>query len=254
MKKNKIAQSLLGLCVAGVMSVGADVVIQYSFPASYDGTGTTITDLSTAGNDATHNTSGAPLIDDRPAGFAATQMSLGSSNGGARIDGNSPMTTTTVAANNGFIFDVWFKTADTVGSKLVSNGGYENLYTQNGNLIFSVDNGTAVTFTGLTVGQWYHASAQFDTTGNSLVSGNIAGVARLYVDGTLIGSSNKTMQNRGPDGSRGLAINMHPVNGAEANTGIIFNPSVELIPEPGTLGMVALFGGGLLFIRRKMMI
>ncbi|MCK4563543.1 MAG: PEP-CTERM sorting domain-containing protein, partial [Verrucomicrobia bacterium] len=47
-----------------------------------------------------------------------------------------------------------------------------------------------------------------------------------------------------------LTLDVLARNGGDrgAITGVI----IEQIPEPATLGMVALFGGGLLFIRRKL--
>ena len=109
MNKNKLLQCLLGLCVIGVMSAGAVPIFKYSFPASHDGSGTVLTDLSTAGNNAILYAAAA-LIDDRPAGFDASLMSLGGANGGhGATTATNLLNTLDVVANGGFIMDVWFK-------------------------------------------------------------------------------------------------------------------------------------------------
>jgi hypothetical protein len=51
-----------------------------------------------------------------------------------------------------------------------------------------------------------------------------------------------------------------PITGSMTITGLTTDATrlegfqIEVIPEPATLGMVALFGGGILFIRKRMMI
>ncbi|MCD6391962.1 MAG: hypothetical protein J7M40_00475, partial [Planctomycetes bacterium] len=68
------------LCVG--VAAQAEAVFEYSFPASYDGAGSTVTDLSGAGNDVTLDGADAPLVDDRPLGFDSSLMSLTGSSGG----------------------------------------------------------------------------------------------------------------------------------------------------------------------------
>jgi hypothetical protein len=76
------AITVLAVFGCHVVSVAALVpVLEYSFPNSYDGTSSTISDLSAAGNDGTMDAT-ASLVDDRPTGFNASLMSLTGSNGG----------------------------------------------------------------------------------------------------------------------------------------------------------------------------
>ncbi len=261
MKKNKITHCLLGLCVAGAMSAGAEVVFEYSFPASYNGSGTAITDLSATGNNATLSTTSPALIDDRPAGFDASMMSLSGSNGGyGTTTAIDLLNTTAVVANGGFILDVWFKADNTSGEKLIDYAGTEFLKTQNGQIQFGLNGNSFVASTVTDPDQWHHAVGIFDTLGNSAVadSGNVGefkvdGFASLFLDGELVASKAGTKTGFGDRLDRSIGINRHPNITGEYNQGMIFNPKVELIPEPGTLGMVALFGGGMLLIRRKMM-
>ncbi len=263
MKKNRLAQYLLGMCVAGVMSAGADVVFQYSFPASYAGPGDTLVDLSSAGNNATL-TGGGALIDDRPAGFDASLMSLSGSNGGhGKTDAIDLLNTAAVVANGGFIMDVWFKWEGTYTSnrKLIDYAGTEYLKTQNNQVLFGLDNGTTTLSYDIVGGQWYHAVGVFDTLGNSAVADPstvyagefmVDGFASLYIDGALVDSAAGTKSGFGDSLDRSIGLNMWP-NAGDYNQGNIFNPTVELIPEPATFGMIAMVGGGMLFIRRKMM-
>jgi hypothetical protein len=53
------------------------------------------------------------------------------------------------------------------------------------------------------------------------------------------------------DGSGIITINMYLPNPAD-DLSIVSAMSIEAIPEPATLGLVALFGGGILFIRRRL--
>ena len=62
-----------------------------------------------------------------------------------------------------------------------------------------------------------------------------------------------------PDGLAGLVLRISRIDSSDAvpvylSTAYIDDVTVSAIPEPATLGMVAAFGGGILFIRRKLMI
>ena len=261
MNKNRLAQCLLGLCVIGVMSAGAVPVLEYSFPASHDGTGTVLTDLSSAGNNATLHVAAA-LIDDRPAGFDASLMSLSGSNGGhGKTDAIDLLNTTDVVANGGFIMDVWFNWSGNYSNarKLIDYAGTEFLKTDNSKVQFRVSSAATDLSYDITSNQWYHAVAIFDTQGNSAVADSnyagdykVDGLALLYIDGVLVDSSAVTKTGYGDSLNRSIGINRWP-EGGEWNQGSIFNPKVDLIPEPATLSMIALFGGSLFFIKRKMM-
>ncbi len=237
--REKMKKAFIACLLASTSMAHAAVpVFQYSFPASYNGTGTAITDLSSAGNHAAlYNSSDVDLIDDRPAGFDAALMSLTGANGGhgttAAID---LLNTTTVAANGGFSMEVWFKWDGTDGTrKLIDYAGTEYLRTNGGQIQFGLSNGGTVLGHDMVAGQWYHALAVFDTTGNSAVedpanSGEykVNGDANLYIDGVLEDSATDVVKTGFGDSlNRSIGLNMW-TQGGDWNQGMIFNPSVYL--------------------------
>jgi hypothetical protein len=81
----------------------------------------------------------------------------------------------------------------------------------------------------------WSADGQFDLTDNSGTAGTGAGFANLT--------------NLSTDGSGNLVI---AVTGeGDAAHIVVGAVTVEAIPEPGTIGLVAVFGGGILLIRRR---
>lgn len=140
------------------------------------------------------------------------------------------------------------------------------------------------TLTGLTDGQQYNLYAYFWATGTSgnadwdlaagLTSGSLTDykpssgnatdissvtVADHFTDGTLIvEQSNRYLYQADlgtavADATGNMVIYLDDVTGNDDRTwydGVGY----EAVPEPATLGLVAVFGGGVLFIRRRLMI
>ncbi len=213
-------------------------VFEYSFPASYNGTGTAITDLSGADNHAAlYSSSDAPLIDDRPAGFGASLMSLSGSNGGhGRTLAIDLLNNTDIAANGGFTMDVWFKWDGSGATrKLIDYAGTESLHTRDGQIQFNLSNGGTLLGHDIVTNQWYHAVGIFDTLGNNAVIDPafpneyiVSGVAKLYVDDVLVASAADVVKSSFGDRlNRHIGLNMWP-RGGDWNQGNIFNPSVYL--------------------------
>ena len=235
----------IGLIASAAAAHASAPVFEYRFPASYNGTGTAITDLSGAGNHAALLASDKELIDDRPAGFDSSLMSLTGANGGhGRTDAIDLLNNAAIAANGGFTMDIWFKWEGTYTNnrKLIDYAGTEYLRTNNSKIQFGLSNGGAILSHDIVASQWYHVLAVFDTTGNNAVADpsypgeyTVNGNAMLYIDGVLVDSASDVVKSSAGDRlDRSISINMHP-DGGEWNQGNIFNPRVYLgvvEPEP----------------------
>lgn len=262
-----LAIASLGL---GAAQAALTTVFEYSFrgagdtSGSYNGSGTTVTDLSGAGNDGTiHPGTGGGIVDDRPSGFSSSVMALtGSAGGHGSTDAIDLLNNTAVGANGGFTIDIWFKYDGFGGTrKLIDYAGTESLRTNNGELQFALNNGgTIISFGQATVDQWYHVVGVFDTNGNAAVADPgfagefiVDGTASLHVDGVSVGTpTSMTLSSFGDRLDRGIGFNMWP-NEGDYNQGMIFNPTVSLgvVPEPSSAALLGLGGLALILRRRK---
>ena len=101
--------------------------------------------------------------------------------------------------------------------------------------------GSFLGFTSVQMGSW---GGGHTSVVNGVTYGSVDGVENKNIDLTIDGNS-----------LNDLSVTTAFVDGISAGT---FRPEkydfqIEVIPEPATLGIVAVFGGALLFIRRKMM-
>lgn len=249
-------------------------VLHYTFPASWDGTDTAVTDLSPAGNHG-YADPGAVLSDIVPPGAPAGAKSLkpttvdndNAQRGGVGTTNLTLLSNSAVAAAGGFQFEttfMWdgtFNTALWAGvQKIVDYAGTESLQliADNGNeavLRFQFDDNPDNSIsTTIQPNTWYHVIARFDTQGNVVDGeGNLAGMASLVIDGgtPISGAVVKTPQ--GDDLARPIGIG---ALGLLANNfslvtmhGLIYDASVSLVPEPATLAFLGL--GGLALLRRR---
>lgn len=280
MATNRWRRRAAALLAAGLMLgmsqvVRASAIVQYSFPASYNGTGTTITDLSGAGNNGTVR--GTPtLSNDVPSGAAAGTQSVVTNVGNFHTTANALLTNSTVQASHGFSFETWFKwdgTATTFATqKIVDYAGTESLQLFNPNgasqtagelLQFAFDSQTTTNVLNssvtLTSGQWYHVVASFNPGTNTIDgSGNLAGLGTLSVDTGGVptvntGALTKTTQGDGLNRPIGFGrLGLSNTSGTlVAFNGEMFNPNVSLNPEPASLGLLGLAGVGLFGRRRR---
>lgn len=221
-------------------------VFEYSFPTSYDGTTTTVTDLSLAGHNATMNiASDAVLADVRPAGFTSEKSLLGSMGGYGVTNEISLLTNSTIAEYGGYTLDTWFM-ANTVVARqqqLVSVAGTDSIQIGvQANILatFYADNGSGsyvekiIYGPKIETGRWYHVVSRFDTNGYQLdENGFITGELSLIVDGIVLGSQVLARHTFGDSLNRPIGINCrgqapsgttyYNISGAN-----LFNPEVFL--------------------------
>lgn len=254
------ALAMLTTLTASIPAEAALVsIFSYEFPASYSGTSSVLVDQSGAGNNGTIDapSTGGYLSADRPSGFASGGSLTGASGGHGRTDAVGLLKNSALQSAGGFTMDTWFRWEGTYTNtrKLIDYAGTEYLRTFDSKIQFVLSNAaTVLTSTNIIGGQWYHVRAEFDSTGN-IVDGNgdLAGTARLYLDGALVDSVLTTKTSFGDSLNRPIGINRWGGGGADWNQGAIFNPSVSLgvVPEP-SVGILALLSSSfLLFSRRR---
>ncbi len=96
-------------------------------------------------------------------------------------------------------------------------------------------------------GQW--ATANVSRDGGQTVTNIVSGTLTDVAGG---GATSLTTAAFDMTGFSNIAISF--MGSSVTTTGLtIDNVSIDAIPEPATLGMVAVFGGAILFVRRKMM-
>jgi len=240
----------------------AQPVFKYSFPASYGGTGTTITDQSAAGNNGSFD--GTLSLDAAvPPGAAAGTQSLNTTAGGVLTGATLSLGNSAVAAAGGFTYKVAFmwngtdsssfghteKLIDYAGTEslqLVTTAGSASLQMQFGD---NTGNETIPVSTTIAPNTWYNVNLTFDTAGNSVDgTGDISGIASLTLNGgaAITGAATKGTYgdslNR-PIGVGQLGANFGYLVGFK---GDLYDPSVALgvVPEPSTLAL-GLLGGAL---------
>ena len=240
-------------------------VFNYNFPASWDGTGTVVTDLSSAGNNGTIQATPA-LSASVPAGAPGGTQSITTSAGGITTDATGLLDNSIIAAAGGFRYDVAFNWdgTDSSGSwagieKIVDYAGTESLqittYAGGGADVQMTFGDTVVPAltTAILPNTWYTVSVTFDTWGNAVDgSGDLAGVASMVVNGgtPLTAAVTKTAQGDGLNRPIGIGQLAIPGTHLVYFWGDIYNPSVTLIPEPSSLVLLGL-GSLLMLLRRK---
>jgi len=117
---------------ASVAQAGTTPVFEYNFPASWGGTGTTVTDQSTAGNNGA--VSGTLALSTAvPSGAAAGTQSISTTAGGVLTTGTSLLNNAAVFAAGGFTYNVSFMWNGTDSTsfghtqKLIDYAGTESL-------------------------------------------------------------------------------------------------------------------------------
>lgn len=266
-----LAALIVASSFAITTNVRADRIVYYSFPSSWDGTGTDVIDLSPAGNNGTATT-GAALSATIPPTAAAGDQSLASVAGGISTTNINLLENPTIAAAGGFVFEasiLWDggHGTHTAVQKIIDNEGTESLQLQN----IDIDNGTADLrfnindFDGpamqIVANTWYDVQGIFNSMGNSIDgNGDLAGVASLIVNGTT--TSMSMTRESGDTGGMGTASDTldRPIAIGSFSSapsiltfsGYIHDPSVRLVPEPGSICLAAtgVLAWGLLARRR----
>ncbi len=266
-----IVATCLSSYYEGTAIAALNPVFEYSFPASYDGTTTTLTDLSPAGTHGVVQSTGAYLDGVRPAGFASGGSMHGLLGGRGLTNAIDLLANADIAAAGGYTMDLWARwdNEDLVNgavptSQLLSYSGTETIMSVNGSLaatlylegnIFEYVMGPVIE-----VGKWYHIVAEFDTMGSTVNgAGSIFGEMNLWVNGVLENTFSGLVNSVGDDIDRPVGLNTWPgdlnFGGAGLNsTAKLFNPSLYLgvaVPEPtsaGILGVAMVLGLG---VRRR---
>lgn len=260
--------AVFGLAASGVY---ADTpLFQANFPASWNGTGTTVTDQSGAGNTGFQSGTASYTTATVPSGALAGtgSMSLGGT-GGIKVTPTSLLNNTAIANAGGFAYNIDFlwDGTDSSGSfsgveKLIDYAGTESLQlvVPSGaasaalQMTFTDDAGATTTAVSTTVlpNTWYNVNLTFDNI--SMVGGDVAGTANLYVDGLLVSSASATKGTYGDGLNRPIGIGEFGYGHTTSIIGLhgdIYDASVTLVPEPSTLALSALGGLSLLLRRRR---
>jgi len=272
MKKNKLHKrpSPSMSAVVGVVAMAAGAHAQTTplfdatFPASWNGTGTTVTDQSSAGNTGFQSGTATYTTATVPPGAAGGTGSMSLSGaGGIKVTPDALLNNTAIANAGGFTYNIDFLWNGTASStqKLIDYAGTESLQltslvagtSATLGMAFGGDTGTApdadVVTTTILANTWYDVELTFNTGGNSLVAGDISGTADLYVDGGLVSSAAATKGTYGDSLDRPIAIGELAYGHTTSIlglTGDIYSASVDLgvapVPEPSSLAL-GLVGG-----------
>ncbi|MGH7943306.1 MAG: PEP-CTERM sorting domain-containing protein [Limisphaerales bacterium] len=249
-------------------------IFEANFPTSWSGTGTTVTDLSGAGNTGFQSGTATYVTTAVPPGAAAGTGSMALSGaGGIKVTGPTGQTAllnnAAVADAGGFIYNIdflWNGGTTSYGTqKLIDYAGTESLELDNLtantsatlDMEFADDSGTETEPVSTTIAPntWYDVTMEFNTQGNSLSSsGDISGIANLYVNGNLMDSAAATKGTSGDSLGRPIAIGELAYGHTTSIVGLdgdIYSASVELVPEPSSLALGLLGGLGVLGMRWK---
>jgi hypothetical protein len=264
MHKVSLRSRAIALAGALLMLVPATVtaanIVEYSYPASWDGVAAVVTDLSPAGNNG--SVAGTPTLSPMiPAGMDPATQSLATLDGGHRTDATSLLDNATLEASGGFVFETYFYwdggSAGFSAQKIIDYAGTEFLQLEGAfpantaQLRFGFNDDVIGPATMVDANTWYHVVATFDTMGNSVVGGQIDGLASLVVNGAPPITENLTKSAFGDGLGRPIGFGTFAgSSGGIVNlSGLVYDPTVALLPEPTSLALLAL--GGLALLRRR---
>jgi hypothetical protein len=189
--------------------------------------------------------------------------------GGVVTGGTAELLNSAIAGAGGFTMETWFlwNGGGSINA-LIDYAGTEKLVIDKnlgaGNEVrmrINSDTNLDSVIGPVDAGQWHYVASVFDTQGNSVVGGSISGIFKLYLDGSLVNTTDPvTISDFGDSLNRPIGIAKHPLNFADDRfDGLIFEPRVSLgalgqsellyvVPEPSTLVLSVL---GLLVLQRR---
>jgi hypothetical protein len=251
-------------------------VFSATFPASWSGTGTTVTDQSTAGDTGFQSGTATYTTTTVPPGAAAGTGSMALTGvGGIKVTGPTGQTSllnnSAIASDGGFSYNVDFMWNGGFSSsfggvqKLIDYAGTESLQlvatsgtSATLEMQFANDAGTesviGTSSASILPNTWYNVSLDFNTEGGSLGgTGDISGITALYINGALAASGTETKGTYGDGLNRPIGIGEFGYGHTTSIIGLhgdIYSASINLgaspVPEPSTLALSALGGFGLL--------
>jgi PEP-CTERM motif-containing protein len=262
--------AVFGLAASGA---NADIpIFGANFPASWNGTGTTVIDQSGAGNigfqsgttHATYTTATVP-----PGALAGTGSMQLDGAAGIKVTPTKLLNNTAIGNAGGFIYNINFLWDGTDSSaafggveKLIDYAGTESLQlvvpSGGGSaalqMTFTDDLGATAPVVGASIlpGTWYDVTLRFDNT--VVTGGDVTGTASLYVDGGLVDSAVATKGTYGDSLNRPIGIGEFGYGHSTSIIGLhgdIYGASIQLVPEPSMLALGALGGLGMLFRTRR---
>ena len=278
-KKNKLPIKAFKpmSAVAGVAALAAGAhaqttpLFEANFPASWNGTGTTVTDQSSAGNTGFQSGTASYSTTAVPTGAAGGTGSMGLSGvGGIKVTPTGLLNNSAIASDGGFTYNLEFlwDGTDSSGSfggveKLIDYAGTESLQlvvpagagSATLQMQFANDTGAEAVPVSTTIAPntWYNVTLSFDTAGNSLVGGDISGIADLYVNGSLVSSGAATKGTYGDSLDRPIGIGEFGYGHTTSIIGLhgdIYDASIDLgvapVPEPSSMALSLLGGLGVM--------
>ncbi len=238
---------------ASIAGAQTTPVFEYDFPASWNGTGGTVTDVSSGSNNG--KTNSTPSLDPAPPGAPGGALSVDTSAGGIVTNALQLLNNSAVAAAGGFTMSCSFMwngtdlTSFAHTQKLIDYAGTESLQlvTTTGSaslqMAFADDlgNESVPVATNILPNTWYGVTLDF---GNTSLTGtgnqDVAGTASLFLNGSLVSQAPaiKGTSGDGLDRPIGVGELGSPFGYLVGFKGDIYNPSVSLgVPEPSTLAL-----------------
>lgn len=245
-----VSVAVFALAASGICQTTP--VFEYNFPASWAGSGTTVTDQSAAGNNGTIQGT-LSLSASVPSGAAGGTQSITTSSGGFRTTATGLLNNSLVAAAGGFSYDVAFNWdgTDTSASfggaeKIIDYAGTESLQllvtgAGTADLVVRFDDSVNALSTPISPNTWYSVSVRFDTQGNAVDgSGNLDGIVSMSLNGDAPITAAATKTAQGDNLNRTIAVGELSVGTYLVGfKGQIYDPSVSLgvVPEPSTVAL-----------------
>jgi len=221
--------------------IGETNLCLYQFPASYEGTGQVVTDLSGRGNNATTLTNIDSYVEEAPSSESGGSFDATAGPNDFTTDATLLLVNPILQTNNGYSYDVWFKwNGQGANNKIIDYAGTESLrISDEANLLFgAIETTMAQGYLGwdiiygpIEADIWYHVIATFDSEGSSLdENGALLGNAKMFIDDELVAFTNNVKKGTyGDELSRKIGFCNHPNRfGGNNFNGIVYNPRVTL--------------------------
>ena len=276
MKRNWSSYLFVYVCFCAIgavaQNVDAQTVFHYRASQGAGGKLPLITDAGAAGNDGmadetTRVNSNIPTMG--VPGDAGNRSFNGMGEGGINSGSTSELLNSKIADAGGFTMEswIWWDGTGTVNS-IIDYAGTEKLVVDTrqgaGNEVrmrINSDSAMDSLIGTIQPETWHYVAAVFDTAGGAVDAGAISGTFDLYLDGSLVNTTDTlTISDFGDSLDRPIGVAKHPSNfELDRFNGLVFEPRVTLgalssgdllyvVPEPSS---VVLMLTGLLVVFRR---